>query len=229
MAEPHRTRRSPSPKERRICANAECSKPFTVHASRPQTFCSNRCSQACRPRPERPSFWSYVNKTDGCWLWTGMKNRNGYGMINNRPSKTRNLAHRVSWETANQIPIPDGMFVCHHCDTPACVRPDHLFIGTKEDNSADCSMKGRYRQQQRTHCPKGHEYSAENTIVLVKPSASGLRSYRRRACRACANAATLACYYKRKHGASAHQAEVIQAQQQRIKEFEQRTNRKGSS
>lgn len=85
-------------------------------------------------------FWDKVQKTDGCWLWTAGKS-NGYGMY--RPtSRTQKWAHRMSWELHFGL-IPDGLCVCHRCDTPACVRPDHLFLGTKRDNSLDRHAKGR--------------------------------------------------------------------------------------
>lgn len=81
-------------------------------------------------------FWARVNKTEGCWLWTGPTNGR-YGRIGRRT-----YAHRASYEIANG-PIPEGMFVMHLCDTPLCVRPDHLTIGTAKDNSQDAVDKGR--------------------------------------------------------------------------------------
>lgn len=86
-------------------------------------------------------FWDRVKKTESCWLWTGMVNRSGYGIFT--PSKNyRRLAHRVVWVLTNG-PIPDGLFVCHHCDVRNCIRPDHLFLGTQRDNIVDASRKGR--------------------------------------------------------------------------------------
>lgn len=82
-----------------------------------------------------------VAKSDGCWLWNGGVNPTGYGMINVE-GKPR-LTHRVSW-TVHNGPIPDGMFVLHRCDTPLCVRPDHLFLGDQEANMADMVAKGRH-------------------------------------------------------------------------------------
>lgn len=85
-------------------------------------------------------FWGKVHKTPECWLWTGGHFADGYGAIrhNNKPTGT----HRLSWEMHNG-PIPNGLCVLHHCDNPPCVRPDHLFLGTKKDNAVDMGQKGR--------------------------------------------------------------------------------------
>jgi len=85
-------------------------------------------------------FWDKVTKTDTCWLWAAFKDKNGYGRLTIRNKQY--LAHRVSWELCNEK-IPKGLLVCHHCDNPPCVNPDHLFLGTKKDNAQDMVRKGR--------------------------------------------------------------------------------------
>lgn len=69
---------------------------------------------------------------------------------------------RAVWMQAHG-PIPDGMRVCHHCDTPRCIELEHFFLGTDKDNHQDRSRKGRHANQKKTRCPKGHLYSPENT------------------------------------------------------------------
>jgi len=86
-------------------------------------------------------FWPKVKKTATCWLWIGHIDRKGYGKIWRWPQKSA-VASRVSWELHNG-PIPKGMNVLHRCDNPACVRPDHLFLGTIGDNNRDRYAKGR--------------------------------------------------------------------------------------
>jgi hypothetical protein len=85
-------------------------------------------------------FWAKVEKTEGCWLWTGSLDTHGYGSL--FWGGTTRRASRVSLILAGRPP-PDGMLVCHTCDNPRCVRPEHLFLGTNLDNARDCIRKGR--------------------------------------------------------------------------------------
>jgi len=89
-------------------------------------------------------FWPKVQKSDGCWIWLGKTNK-GYGVVIVRSHRVATYlgAHRVAWELAHG-PIGDGLCVCHRCDNPQCVRPDHLFLGSNADNLADMRAKGRH-------------------------------------------------------------------------------------
>lgn len=97
-----------------------------------------------KTREER--FWARVQKSDGCWLWTGSKGPTAYGTL--EVNYKQMAAHRFSYEL-HYGPIPAGLFACHRCDTPLCVRPDHLFLGTPADNSRDMVQKGRTTPNQR--------------------------------------------------------------------------------
>jgi hypothetical protein len=91
--------------------------------------------------PYTERFWSKVNKTANCWVWTCRIDHKGYGRF--AIDGVYHRAHRVAWELTNGT-IYDGLHVCHECDNPRCVRPDHLFLGTRSDNMQDALKKGRF-------------------------------------------------------------------------------------
>ena len=87
-------------------------------------------------------FWNKINKNSSCWLWIGVKDRFGYGRFSLDGRMV--YAHRIIWEYVNGS-IPNGLFVLHKCDVPACVNPEHLFLGTQSDNLKDAYQKGHLR------------------------------------------------------------------------------------
>lgn len=94
-------------------------------------------------------FWTRVQRTEGCWPWTGKVTvraplPRGHFSLRGRPY----LASRVAWTIANG-PIPDGLWVLHHCDNAVCCNPAHLFLGTRSDNSLDMIAKGRQSRPRR--------------------------------------------------------------------------------
>lgn len=86
-------------------------------------------------------FWSLLDKSGECWVWTKSCSRKGYGRVCVGHERYKQ-AHRIAWSLVNGE-IPEGMGVLHRCDNPPCCRPDHLFLGTQLDNLRDCAAKGR--------------------------------------------------------------------------------------
>ena len=98
-----------------------------------------------RPIVETPEqrFWKLVNKgnSHGCWIWKGCKEKYGHGRFKLSTNKCI-YAHRYSYELKNGS-IPNGYCICHTCDNPLCVNPNHLWIGTRGQNNTDRKNKGR--------------------------------------------------------------------------------------
>lgn len=101
----------------------------------------------------------------GCWEWQGHRNRLGYGegCFRNRQW----MAHRLAYVAAKG-PFDPQLDVCHSCDNRWCVNPEHLWIGTMQQNILDCVAKGRHNKATKTHCANGHEYTEESTYVCSR-------------------------------------------------------------
>lgn len=123
-----------------------CRTPFQPKSNRVKFCCrackgaASRCEEGALTDADIAAFWALVSNSDGCWLWSGTVGLNSYGciQINNR----KWLAHRLSY-LLTRGDLPDDLHICHRCDNPRCVNPEHLFPGTDRDNAHDRMAKGR--------------------------------------------------------------------------------------
>lgn len=125
-----------------------CNRHFQRYRSplvRREVFCSKACYlEACRTSGLF-HFWARIDCTATCWLWRGQFDPDGYGVVN-LYGETR--CHRLMWRLAYG-PIPKGLWVLHHCDTPGCVRPDHIYLGHGLQNAADRAQRHRTAMGER--------------------------------------------------------------------------------
>ena len=118
-------------------------------------------------------FWSYINKTPTCWLWTGVPNDQGYGQL--RIDNIKVYGHRLAYHLMRG-PIPAGMQVDHICRVRHCVNPDHLEVVSHRTNTLR-GISPHAVNKRKTHCDHGHEYTPANTLWMGRPI--------RRRCREC--------------------------------------------
>lgn len=160
---------------RGICSVEACGAAVHAHG-----LCSKHASRLARwgttdARPRlrgRELFWSKVNKTEGCWIWTGYRQPEGYGRVDAKTKLTSSgtrLAHRIAYELLVG-PIPDGLHLDHLCRIPACVNPDHLEPVTSAENT----RRGLHGEL-RTECKRGHELTPENTRIRASDNSRKCR------------------------------------------------------
>lgn len=143
------------------------------------------------------NFFKKVNKTDSCWNWTASFKVGKYGAFG--VNGIIHLAHRISYHI-HFGPISFVEQVCHKCDNPSCVNPEHLFLGNHRINMQDCTEKGRHRNlsaernKEKTHCKNGHEFTTENTRNVKTQD----RKNTRRLCKICSRRYANKRYHERK-------------------------------
>jgi len=102
-----------------------------------------------------------IRNTDGCWEWQGPTTPNGYGKARKRSGAREQMTHRIMWEHHNDQEVPDKLQLDHLCRNRRCCNPEHLEPVTGSENT----KRQDHRERRKTHCPKGHEYTQENTRV----------------------------------------------------------------
>jgi hypothetical protein len=146
-----------------------CGAEFQAAVRNPTLTCSKPCAKqrriaSCQAKcgPDHIRFWRRVEKTDGCWIWTGGMTTSGYGAFK------KGYAHRFSLELRIGRVLSRKEFACHRCDNPRCVNPDHLFVGSALDNTRDMFAKGRDASGER----KGTAKLKEADVLAIRSAAA---------------------------------------------------------
>lgn len=144
-------------------------------AGQPRRFLKGHSRRGVKPtlEPIAQKMERLTQKTGGCWLWLGYRNRAGYGALTHDNVKW--LAHRLSYSLAHKVTIPKGVVVRHKCDNPACVNPEHLELGEQLDNVRDMA----FRKRENFFGRKNHEQVGERNPV-AKLTAAQVQEIRTR-------------------------------------------------
>ena len=127
-----------------------------------------KCTVTDGVRNSRLRFESKVYRTGECDIWLSTQTSSGYGRMS--VDNTQCFAHRLAWMYEHGD-IPDGMLVCHKCDNPLCVNPQHLFLGTTQENTGDRQAKGRQANGERQHLAK----LTASDVIAIRASGKLLR------------------------------------------------------
>jgi len=148
-----------------------CNKEFEGYFSNKKKnkniFCSLDCAYVSRIKTRTPQelFSRCTVNEKGCWVWQGNKKPSGYGYINHNGKKEH--THRLMWELNNYM-VPKGMSVCHVCDNPSCINPNHLFLGTAQDNATDKVNKDRQLKHETHPAAKLTKKQVNRIKLLLK-------------------------------------------------------------
>lgn len=157
---------------RNVCSVPGCSAHVEAHGLCNKHYLRKRThgTEYWSPPTFEQRFWSRVEKSDGCWLWTGKPCGKGYGSL--RSNNVRYYAHRASW-IIHRGPIPPQMCVLHRCDNPPCVNPAHLFLGSLADNVRDMVEKGRQSSMPMPGEANGFSRFTDNDIREMRRQRKG--------------------------------------------------------
>lgn len=147
-----------------FCGNYFLAKPHKVKIGRAK-YCSNPCKNNSRKKPLSERFWEHVVKSDGCWEWNGGKAVHGYGSIHD-DNGHQLRSNQASW-ILHHGPIPEGLWILHKCDNPPCVRPDHLYLGTHQDNMRDLILRGKGKGAAMVGSKNVHAKLREKDIPMI--------------------------------------------------------------
>lgn len=147
-----------------------------MNTNEPEKSCGVATKEIKLSENDINRFWSHVAKDaeGACWMWTGGRFVNGYGLLHLKRSPF--VAHRIAWVIANG-PIPPRLFVLHKCDNKPCCNPEHLFLGTLGDNNRDRARKGRSakgdasgsrRWPEKRQRGSGHYYAKLNESKITE-------------------------------------------------------------
>lgn len=164
---------------RRICEAADCDRPHHGHGLCLMHYKRRRTALRNPKKTPLEKYWEHVTEVDGCWEWAGPRDQDGYGCLYVTVNgQLVQRAHRAAWALFRG-PIPEGTLVRHRCDNPPCCNPDHLRLGTHQDNTDDKVSRnrqasGRRLPQTRLTDEEVREIRATYRVVKRKSNATEL-------------------------------------------------------